>query len=90
MSRKLSPWCKKVKKKLIDLDMTTTELAEVIGLSRGHVSATSEIIELCGEELSTAERHFRMHYTMERFIILQITEDSNGSTERPLRFQAFP
>lgn len=39
MSRKLSPWCKKVKKKLIDLDMTTTELAEVIGLSRGHVSA---------------------------------------------------
>ena len=33
MSRKLSPWCKKVKKKLIDLDMTTTELAEVIGLS---------------------------------------------------------
>lgn len=39
MSRKLSHWCKKVKKKLIDLDMTTTELAEVIGLSRGHVSA---------------------------------------------------
>ena len=30
MSRKLSPWCKKVKKKLIDLDMTTTELAEVM------------------------------------------------------------
>lgn len=39
MSRKLSPWCKKVKKKLIDLDMTTTDLANEIGLTRGHVSS---------------------------------------------------
>lgn len=58
MSRKLSPWCKKVKKKLIDLDMTTTELAEVIGLSRGHVSAvvngrsySANTVKLISDEL---------------------------------------
>lgn len=39
MGRRLSPWCKRVKKKLIDLDMTTTDLASEIGLTRGHVSA---------------------------------------------------
>ena len=39
MSRKLSPWCKKVKIELILKDMTVTELADELGMSRGHVSA---------------------------------------------------
>lgn len=38
MKRKLSPWCKDVKKKLIDLDMSVTELAEKTGISRPYTS----------------------------------------------------
>ncbi len=38
MKRKLSPWCKDVKKKLIDLDMSVTELAEEAGISRPYTS----------------------------------------------------
>lgn len=39
MARKLSPWCKNVKKRLIDLDMSIPELAVKIGASRQYVSA---------------------------------------------------
>lgn len=39
MSKKLSPWCKSVKHALIDKDMSITELADELGMSRGHVSA---------------------------------------------------
>lgn len=59
MNRKLSPWCKKVKKRLIDLDMTVPELAEKIGLSRGHVSAvvngrsySQNTVKLISDELN--------------------------------------
>lgn len=39
MVRKLSPWCKEVKIALIRKDMNITELADELGMSRGHVSA---------------------------------------------------
>lgn len=59
MNRKLSPWCKQVKKRLIDLDMTVPELANQIGLSRGHVSAvvngrsySSNTVKLISDELN--------------------------------------
>lgn len=39
MAKILSPWCKAVKKKMIDLDMTIPELAEKIGKSREYTSA---------------------------------------------------
>lgn len=38
-SKKLSPWCKKTKIALIKKDMSITELADELGMSRGHVSA---------------------------------------------------
>ena len=38
MNRVLSPWCKEVKKTLIDLDMTVTELADQSEISRPYVS----------------------------------------------------
>ena len=38
MNRVLSPWCKEVKKTLIDMDMTVTDLADRSELSRPYVS----------------------------------------------------
>ena len=38
MNRILSPWCKEVKKTLIDRDMTVTDLADRSELSRPYVS----------------------------------------------------
>lgn len=38
MKRKLPPWCKEVKKELIDRDMNVTELAEMAGISRPYTS----------------------------------------------------
>ncbi len=32
MKRKLSPWCKEVKKTLIDRDMTVTDLCDQVGM----------------------------------------------------------
>lgn len=39
MTRKLSPWCKTVKKKLIDMDMSINELAEAVEMGRSYVSS---------------------------------------------------
>lgn len=40
MAKKVtSPWCKEVKKKLIDRDMSSADLADAIGLTREYVSA---------------------------------------------------
>lgn len=39
MARKLSPWCKEVKRTLISLDMSVGELAEKIGKTRQYTSA---------------------------------------------------
>ena len=39
MKRVLSPWCKQVQIRLIELDMSVNELAEKIGLSRVYTSA---------------------------------------------------
>lgn len=39
MARKLSPWCKTVKKKLIDMDMSINELASAVGMGRSYVSS---------------------------------------------------
>ena len=39
MKRKLSPWGKAVKKKMIDMDIGTNELAERLGLDRVYVSS---------------------------------------------------
>ena len=32
MAKKLSPWCKEAKKKMIDMDLEVTELASSLGL----------------------------------------------------------
>ena len=39
MKRKLSPWGKAVKKKMIDLDIGTNELAKLLDLDRVYVSS---------------------------------------------------
>jgi len=39
MARALSPWCKKAKIRLIQLDMTVAELADKVGLTREYTSA---------------------------------------------------
>lgn len=39
MKRRLSPWGKAVKKKMIDLDIGTNELAEQLDLDRVYVSS---------------------------------------------------
>lgn len=38
MKKTLPEWCKEVKKSLIDRDMSTSEFAEELGLSRTYVS----------------------------------------------------
>ena len=38
MKRKLSPWCKEVKKTLIDRDMSVTELCGEVGMCRNYVT----------------------------------------------------
>ena len=40
VKRKLSPWCKEVKKTLIDRDMTVTDLCGQVGMCRNYVSRT--------------------------------------------------
>lgn len=40
MKRKLSPWCKEVKKTLIDRDMSVTELCGEVGMCRNYVTTT--------------------------------------------------
>lgn len=37
VKRKLSPWCKEVKKTLIDRDMTVTDLCDQVGMCRNYV-----------------------------------------------------
>lgn len=39
MSRSLSPWSKEVKKAMIDRDMSVSDLAEALNISREYVSA---------------------------------------------------
>ena len=34
MAKKLSPWCKEAKKKMIDMDLEVNELASSLGLTR--------------------------------------------------------
>ena len=36
---KLSPWCKAAKKALIDRDMTVTDLARALGMTREYTSS---------------------------------------------------
>lgn len=40
LKRKLSPWCKEVKKTLIDRDMSVTELCGEVGMCRNYVTTT--------------------------------------------------
>ena len=44
MKRKLSPWCKEVKKTLIDRDMSVTELCGEVGMCRNYAPALAEKI----------------------------------------------
>lgn len=37
MAKKLSPWCKEAKKKMIDMDLEVNELASSLGLTRPYV-----------------------------------------------------
>lgn len=39
MARKLSPWCKTVKKKLIDMDLSINDLAADLGMGRSYLSS---------------------------------------------------
>ena len=41
MKRKLSPWCKEVKKTLIDRDMSVTELCGEVGKSATEINKMS-------------------------------------------------
>lgn len=38
MAKVLSPWCKQVKHELIDRDMTISDLAEQVGITRQYAS----------------------------------------------------
>lgn len=39
MTRRLSPWCKTVKKTLIDRDLSINDLAEAVDMGRSYVSS---------------------------------------------------
>lgn len=39
MAKKLSPWCKNAKKKMIDKDISVAELADNLGLTRPYTSS---------------------------------------------------
>lgn len=56
MKRKLSPWCKEVKKTLIDRDMTVTDLCDQVGMCRNYVSRTINGASYAGL-ISTVLRH---------------------------------
>ena len=51
MKRKLSPWCKEVKKTLIDRDMSVTELCGEVGMCRNYVT-TAFVEKMMKEEKS--------------------------------------
>lgn len=56
MKRKLSPWCKEVKKTLIDRDMSVTELCGEVGMCRNYV--TKVILHLIsGKPAGSMERY---------------------------------
>ncbi len=40
MKRELSPWCKEVKKALVDKDMSVNDLCDEVGMSRNYISRT--------------------------------------------------
>lgn len=39
MEKKLSPWCKNVKIAMIEQDITTTEMAKMLGMNRSYLSS---------------------------------------------------
>lgn len=59
----LPPWCKTVKKVMIDRDMNVTELAELVGMNRSYISGVvngrvvaPEIAERINKVLDISER----------------------------------
>lgn len=60
VKRKLSPWCKEVKKTLIDRDMTVTDLCDQVGMCRNYVSRTingASYAPALAETISKAYNH---------------------------------
>lgn len=39
MEKKLSPWCKNAKIAMIEQDITTTEMAKMLGMNRSYLSS---------------------------------------------------
>lgn len=39
MKKKLSPWCKNAKIAMIEQDITTTEMAKMLGMNRSYLSS---------------------------------------------------
>ena len=39
MALKLSPWCRRVKIRLLELDMSVNDLAEALGMARTYLSS---------------------------------------------------
>jgi len=65
MARILSPWCKQAKIRLIECDMSISELASKIGLSREYVSAvvngriySEPTIKAISDMLNIAEKDY--------------------------------
>ena len=58
MKRKLSPWCKEVKKTLIDRDMSVTELCGEVGMCRNYV--TTDMFTICKDLASGELEGFQM------------------------------
>lgn len=75
MKRKLSPWCKEVKKTLIDRDMTVTDLCDQVGMCRNYVSRTingASYAPALAETISKA-LDINTEYTISRVLKLHST-----------------
>lgn len=62
MAKALSPWCKQVKKTMIDRDMSVNELSKLIGRTREYTSAvingraySEEMVKAISDELNIVE-----------------------------------
>lgn len=74
MKRKLSPWCKEVKKTLIDRDMSVTELCGEVGMCRNYVTKES-LLDITADGIISEEEKPELKK------IIQTLDEVNGITQ---------
>lgn len=77
MKRKLSPWCKEVKKTLIDRDMSVTELCGEVGMCRNYVTTTikESLLDITADGIISEEEKPELKK------IIQTLDEVNGITQ---------